>query len=397
MIEGTSIKRKPMGSLLQARLMYLGYYLALGSFMPYINLYYERQGLSGVQIGTLAALPVLVGAAATLIWGALADALHWHRGIFRAALLLGPLAVFLLSRAYTFGALIPLVILYALVTSPIISLMDSAALEVAEAHQLSYGDMRLWGSIGWSIATWGVGTLIEHFDIHWLFYGYIGFMLLTFVAALSLPPRRHVLRAPFGHGLRRLLAQRGFLLFLLSVFLLSVTSGGVSSFFTLYMDRIGAQEGTIGLAWTLAAWSEIPVMLGAGAIMRRINAKGLMAIAFFTYALRWVLFSFIASPIWVLVVQLMHGLSFGAFLVGGVTYLNEHTPEGLSTTALAIFNTTAFSLASITGSLVAGVFYDTLGLGAMFRVFGVVALLGLAVLWWGVPTQGAGQEVAAER
>lgn len=385
MTELTDYKPQPKGMLLQARLMYLGYYLALGSFMPYINLYYERLGLSGVQIGTLAALPVLVGAVATLIWGALADALRWHRGIFRLALVLGPLAVFLLSRVSTFGALIPLVIFYALVTSPIISLMDSAALEVAEAHQLSYGDMRLWGSIGWSIATWGVGALIEHFDIHWLFYGYIGFMLLTFMVTFSLPPRRRVLQAPFGHGLRRLLAQPGFLFFLLSIFLLSVTSSGTSSFFTLYMDGIGAQEGTIGLAWTLAAWSEIPVMLGAGAIMRRISAKGLIAIAFVNYALRWLLFSFITNPIWVLVVQLMHGLSFGAFLVGSVTYLNERTPEGLSTTALAIFNTTAFSLASITGSLIGGIFYDTLGLGAMFRTFSVVTLIGLVVLWLGVP------------
>lgn len=385
MTELTDYKPQPKGMLLQARLMYLGYYLALGSFMPYINLYYERLGLSGVQIGTLAALPVLVGAVATLIWGALADALRWHRGIFRLALVLGPLAVFLLSRVSTFGALIPLVIFYALVTSPIISLMDSAALEVAEAHQLSYGDMRLWGSIGWSIATWGVGALIEHFDIHWLFYGYIGFMLLTFMVTFSLPPRRRVLQAPFGHGLRRLLAQPGFLFFLLSIFLLSVTSSGTSSFFTLYMDGIGAQEGTIGLAWTLAAWSEIPVMLGAGAIMRRISAKGLIAIAFVNYALRWLLFSFITNPIWVLVVQLMHGLSFGAFLVGSVTYLNERTPEGLSTTALAIFNTTAFSLASITGSLIGGIFYDTLGLGAMFRAFSVVTLIGLVVLWLGVP------------
>lgn len=384
MMESAGIKKKGGGALLQARLMYLGYYLALGSFMPYINLYYERMGLGGVQIGTLAALPVLVGAAATLIWGAVADALHWHRGIFRMALLLGPLAVLMLSRATTFSALIPLVIIYALFTSPIVSLMDSAALEIAEAHQMGYGDLRVWGSLGWAAATWGVGALIEHFDIHWLFYGYIGFMLLTFVASLSQPPRRHVLQAPLWHGLRRLLAQRNFLLFLLSIFLLSVTSGGVYSFFTLYLDGIGAQEATIGLAWTLAALSEIPVMLGAGAIMRRINAKGLLKVAFLVYALRWALFSFIRNPIWALAVQLMHGLSFGAFLVGGVTYLNEHTPEGLSTTALAIFNTTTFSLAVITGSLVGGYFYDTLGLGAMFRAFSVLALIGLAVFWLGV-------------
>jgi cyanate permease len=49
--------------------MYLGYYMAIGAFIPFINLYYARLGLSGEQIGLLAALPVLV-TASTSVCGA---------------------------------------------------------------------------------------------------------------------------------------------------------------------------------------------------------------------------------------------------------------------------------------------------------------------------------------
>jgi len=72
--------------------VYFFYYMALGAFLPFINLYYRGLGLTGVQIGVLAALPALAASPVALAWGVLADVLHVHRGLFRAALLLTPLA-----------------------------------------------------------------------------------------------------------------------------------------------------------------------------------------------------------------------------------------------------------------------------------------------------------------
>lgn len=364
--------------LVNARAMYYFYYMALGAFMPFINLYYERLGLSGVQIGALAALPVLLTVSVTFLWGAAADAFRLHRAILRAALTLAPLAVFMLSQASHFTALIPFVLAYALVTSPIVPLLDSNALEVAREHQRNYGEMRVWGSIGWAVSTWLVGMLIEALSIHWLFYGYILLMAVTFLLSLFQPARKLALRSSLGRGLRGLF-RRDFIVFLISIFLVATSSSGVHSFFSLYLDQIGAGEGIIGLSWALAAVSEIPVMLFSAVILRRIGAAGLLKVAFFIFALRWLLYSVIAAPVWALLVQLLHGLSFGAYLVGAVTFVGERTPEGLSTTAQAVFSTVSFGLASITGSLLGGYLYDTAGMTSLFRVFSLLTLTGLAV------------------
>src|SRR3989304_5693263 len=80
------------GAFVNAGAVYFFYYMALGAFLPFINLYYRGLGLTGVQIGVLAALPALAASPAALAWGVLADVLHVHRGLFRAALLLTPLA-----------------------------------------------------------------------------------------------------------------------------------------------------------------------------------------------------------------------------------------------------------------------------------------------------------------
>lgn len=361
-----------------AQALYCFYYMALGSFLPFINLYYERLGLSGVQIGTLAALPVLIASTMTFFWGAIADAFRLHRAMLRTSFILAAVAVFFLSRADFFFALIPWVLAYAIVTSPIIPLLDSNALEVAKEYQHSYGGLRVWGSIGWAISTWLVGVLIESLGIRWFFYCYIILITITFLFSLFQPARKIVQRTSLAHGLRELFKFK-FILFLLSIFLLASSSGGVNSFFSLYLDQLGATEGEIGFSWALAALSELPVMIFSAAILRRIGAEGLLVTAFLVFIVRWLLYSVIDAPGWALLVQLLHGLSFATLLVGGVTFVSERTPQGLSATAQAIYNTVAFGLASIAGSMIGGYLYDTVGMKDLFRVFSLLGLAGLII------------------
>ncbi len=366
-------------SLAKARIMYFCYYMALGAYLPFINLYYQRIGLTGVQIGTLSALPLIVASVTSVLWGGLADVLRMHRRILNIALFLAPFAAFLISQTTQFAVLIPIVIAFAFFSAPVIPLLDSAALEVAETFRGTYGGLRVWGTIGWMISTWLVGSIIERLTIYWLFYCYIAFMAISFLVSLFQPTRIQMLRSSFRFGLRQLTSHRPFLLFLASIFLLAITMGSVNYFFSLYLDGLGAGEDVIGLAWSLAALSEIPVMAFSGLFLKRLGSNGLLRISFLTYAFRWLIYSFIYLPVWVLVVQVLHGLSFAAFLVGGVTFVNEKTPEGLSTTAQAIFNTVAFGIGPIAGSLVGGYFYDTVGMMALFRVLSIVALVGLVV------------------
>jgi PPP family 3-phenylpropionic acid transporter len=77
----------------------------------------------------------------------------------------------------------------------------------------------------------------------------------------------------------------------------------------------------------------------------------------------------------------LSGLSFAFYLVGGVTYVKEHTPEGLSTTAQSIYNLVGFGVGSIAGSLVGGYLYETAGITILFRLLSVVAVVALGVFW----------------
>src|SRR5512143_488126 len=179
-----SSHRPIIGSLRTSRALYFFYYMAVGSFLPYLSLYYERNGLSGVQIGTLSALGVLVSSPAAILWSGIADRLRVHRRMLVISVVTAPICVWLLGRSTSFVLFIPIVVAYGLSVAPIIPLLDGAALEAARANNRSYGEVRVGGTLGWIISVALVGVLIQAYEIHWLFYSYIASMALMLLFSM---------------------------------------------------------------------------------------------------------------------------------------------------------------------------------------------------------------------
>lgn len=380
-MDSSLTRRQAMSGLFTARALYFCYYMALGSLAPYLSLYYQRNGLSGIQIGTLFALGVLVSSPVAILWSSLADRFKLHRRMLVLSVIAAPICVWLLGRTTSFAMAVPIIVAYALSIASIVPLLDGTALEAARAHGRSYGELRVGGTIGWIISVALVGVLIQAFDIHWLFYSYIACMALMLFFTFFQKRRTQSLQTPLSSNLRLLLSDPTVIVFLVSIFIVMVGNGAVSSFFSLYLDGIGANEGMIGAAWAIASVSEIPVMLYAGRVMRRIGPAGLLKLACLVYAVRWLLLSFIQVPVWALAAQLLHGLSFAAFLTAGVAYLNERTPQGLTTTAQSIFGAVCWGIAALAGSLLGGFLYDHSSMAVFFRVCSLTTFVGLAVFW----------------
>ena len=369
---------RPGRELLRTRSLYFCYYLALGAFYPFLNLYYEQRGLSGSQIGLLASVPALISPFAAPLWGGLADRFGIHRRVLVVALSGALLAGFSYSLTSLFGLFFFISVTYAFFNSPITPLLDSAALQVASDRATSYGQLRVWGTLGWIVSTWAVGRLAEG-ALARFFYAFAAFMALTVAVSFFQPPRRWLWREPIRRGLQQILSRRSTAVFLASVFLLWVANAGANQFLSIYMARIGSSEGLIGLAWAVSAMSEVPMMLLSGRLTRQLGIGRLLIIALLVYALRWALLSVISAPGWVVVVQLLQGVSFSAFLVGGVTYMHRQAPAGLEATAQAIFVGTSFGLGTFAGSLLGGFLYDKIGLARMFAVDTGVALAACLV------------------
>ena len=74
--------------------------------------------------------------------------------------------------------------------------------------------------------------------------------------------------------------------------------------------------------------------------------------------------------------QVLHGLSYGAFLIASVTLARRLAGPGHAATAQSLLTAVSFGLGSITGSLVGGALLDCVGTAAIMLLALVVFVVG---------------------
>lgn len=367
--------------LRNARLFYFFYFGGFATVAPFLTVYYEQSGLSGRQIGILTAIPPLVSLVAGPVWAGLADASRRHRLLLLLALAGVIATVFAFTRTASFAGFLPVVFTYALFTAPIVPLVDSTVMELLGSAGRSYGRQRLWGTVGWGITAPIVGRVSDRLGFEWLFYSCMVLMFVTLLLARTLPMARATLKVPFWGSLRQLLENRQLVLLLATVFVGGVGLALINNYLFPYMDQLGADQGFMGAALTLATVSEVPVMFFAGRLLDRWPASRLLAIGLGALVLRVLALSWIDRSWPVLPLQLLHGPTFGFLWVAGVSYASEIAPAGMGATAQGLFGSVMLGLAGAAGGLFGGFLYQAVGPAMMFRLAGVTILVvGLPLL-----------------
>jgi len=357
---------------------YFFYYAAMAALFPFLVLHYAELGLSGRQIGLLAGIPpglILVGAS---IWGAVADATQRHKQILSLAIV-GTLAfVALLSSVAAFYYLIPVVACLAIFQAPIVPLVDNSVMEMLGERKDRYGKIRLWGAVGWGIAGPIAGHLVEQFGLQWSFHAYLALLAVCLLVAAYLPVAHVNIGGGFWSGLRTLISDRQWLLFLLIAFASGAGLAVVHHYLFLYMEDLEASRSTMGLALTVGTVSEMAVFYFSDRLLRRWGRRRLLIFSMLAGASRVAAYSVIESPGLVLAVQLLHGPSFALLWVAGVSYANALAPPGLGATAQGLFLGVNFGLGGAAGALAGGALYESVGPMLMYRWAGVWLVAGAA-------------------
>jgi PPP family 3-phenylpropionic acid transporter len=365
--------------LLTTKSFYFLFYAAAASLIPFLVIYYEQLGFSGRQIGFLAAIPPFVILISAPVWGAVADATKQHKRLLMIAITGALVAVFIFSRTTAFAWIIPVIVVYAFFAAPVIPMVDASTMAWLGEERNLYGRIRLWGAIGWGLSAPLIGWLIERSTVRWAFYGYIVLMLGGVVVAWFLPIRETSAQQSFWSSVRVFAGNKQWLLFLAVAFIGGMCMAIISSFLFLYMNDLGASKTLMGLSLTFATISELPILFYSNRLLIRWGARGLMLIALLAYTVRALAYTVISEPWMFLAVQLLHGLTFSAMWVAGVSYADSLAPEGLGATAQGIFSGVLLGLGGISGGLIGGIIYDELGAVAMFRWAAASALVGFVI------------------
>ena len=124
-------------------------------------------------------------------------------------------------------------------------------------------------------------------------------------------------------------------------------------------------------------------MVRSRALFGRFPLEGVLAVSFAVAAARWLMLSAAVSAPAVALSQLLHAVTYGAFHVASILYMDRLSPEAEKTFGQAVNNAVTYGLGLMSGFFLNGWLFDRLGSDRLFVLSAAIAAAGGAVFVFG--------------
>jgi len=345
--------------------------------VPFWPLWLTAHGVTPQGIGLLIAASYFVRTIAGPYFSYLADQIGDRRAPF-VWMAIGHLVA--LGGFWFTGNAFWAIFLFSMVTtafgSPLMPLLSSLTMGWVEKGGYDYGRIRLWGSVSFITVTMSAGFIISPFGTDAILVLMMASTALMLGGSFLLPPDPRKGEPPHPAKINltsvfTLLANPKFLVFVLASSLVMASHATYYAFGTINWQRLGYSTEFIGFLWALGVIVEIMLFAVSGKLFKRLSPAKLIFIGCAAAALRWTGLAF--NPHWTLVIllQCLHGFTFGAVHLGVMHYLSRNVPVHMAATAQGIY-----------GAISAGVFMGlaSLGAGPAFDEWGARSYLFMAAL-----------------
>ena len=371
-------------------LSYCFYFAILGGLVPYMGRFLRAQGFGFDQISQAAAFLSLAMALGPFLWASMSDRTGKRMLFVRVS------AFILLLCGLALGAvtgewwLVALIALFGLFLSSAVPQLEAVTLEYLGPKSTRYGNIRLWGTLGFAGVVLALGPLLDGdtaLALPWVLAGLAGLALVSFFWVRDVPvqadaPPNEVSLSAFLSRLR--LAPIWGLY--LALFLWNVSLAAYNTFFDLYLQDHGYGGMAIGSFLAIAPFAEVFLFLALSRLLTRWGAVTVLVVALLGTALRWLITAWLAEFWWmVTVAQMGHALTYGAMHGTSMYLLSRLFPDNQQARAQALYLAFSTGFALVVGNLLAGQLWELPGgpqwvftLNASLCVVAVV-LIGLTL------------------
>ncbi|WP_244479900.1 MFS transporter [Methylobacterium sp. Leaf94] len=364
-------------------MLYAVVFVEIGIAMPFMPVWLNALGLDAAVIGALLALPIAIRIVATAPLVGLID-----RGIAAPRILLagslvlaGTYGLMPTGAALGWPVLALLIALNAVAAAPLVPSIDYLTLgAVRRSRRLDYARIRMAGSIGFLLANFAggaaLGAMGERLAVP-LLLTVLALIAAGVVAAARIdappvPPRHPEAGRP---ALPRVLWFS-----IGAAALIQSSHAAIYAFGSIHWSTHGIAPAWIGTLWAIGVASEILlfavvgrlparwrnpfVLLGLGGGAALLRAFGMAAFGDRLGA--------------VIVLQVLHGLTFGATQLGAMAAVSRFAPDGARGRAQGTVSS-AGALASASATLMTGAAYQAGGGPLAFVLMAPLAGLGLCL------------------
>lgn len=357
--------------------IFAAHFAVLGVYLPFLPVWLSDRGLSAFQISAVWAIPLAAKtlAAPWLAYGI--DRQQDRRKGLLALLLVSSMCAVALHFSHGFAVILGVVCVLSLLSSLVPPVSDAYAMSGVRAAGLSYGRLRLWGSVSFLLASLAAGWLVQSAGptiVPGLIAAGMAAAVMAVLALPGEPPTGRAAEPRTAMNLSeaaRLVARPAILSVFLAGGLSQASHAMIYTLGSVHWRLLGLSAGLIGLLWAIGVAAEIALFIWSSQAVRRLGAHGLLLAAGIAGTLRWGAMAFDPAVPLLVVLQLLHGLTFGAAHLAIVHYVSDAVPARYGATVQS-------SYAALAGGL----------MGAMMLLSGGLYELSGAAAYWAMAAAG---------
>jgi len=346
-------------------------YMSQAMFFPYIGLYYQEIGNSIVQIGILSALGPIVTILVQPFWGYLSDKARYRRTVLQIAMTGTLLAAVLYPLNTTFAYVFGITALFWIFYSPLIPMEDAIALEYTGKNHYQFAPIRLAGTLGYAVTALFSSKLIGANTSN-LFFTFNIFLLISILFSFVLPRTEGQYVKEKSQKVWSYFLKGDILFVFIFSFLIYIAMGYHLTFTSVYMRELGASNDQIAMLMSIAAFSEVPVLIGIDKAIRKFGTQNVLLFGGLMMGIRMILFSQAHGFGILLAAQLMQGITYICFYYSAMILVNQKIPAQYASTGQAILALVTGGLGRIIGNIGGGYISSFVGLRGSYSIFSVV-------------------------
>jgi PPP family 3-phenylpropionic acid transporter len=369
--------------------VYAFLYAAFGVQSPFLPALLREQGLHAEEIGIVLAASTGIRVFAGPAIGHAADRLHRHTSILCGCALAAAVAGlgYLIMRG--FGSLLVVGLLHAAMLASIAPLSDALATTAAHesesdgGRRFDYGWLRASGSAAFIVGTTVSGWVAARSGLASLIWFSGALLAVGGTAALLLPKLpggvaiQNGARSPILRDWALVLRLAFYRRMLIIASLVEGSHALHDGFSVIRWRAAGIDLPIVGLLWSESVLSEVVVFLLIGPrLVRRLGPGGACALAAGAGVARWTVAAFTTDPVFLGLVQPLHGLTFALLHLACMRLIVQVVPVRLAATAQSIYGTLCIGSATALLILASGLLYEQMG-GYAFLVMAALCLLAL--------------------
>lgn len=279
-----------------------------------------------------------------------------------------------------FITLLVIVILGELIAAPAPMLTDSGTLAILSGREHEYGRQRLFGSVGWGIGSLMSGAVVTAFNscpfedsINYvtIFYVFAVAMIMDLFVAFFFPfptaPPKHEASTDneFWKGLKIFYNLKNGA-FIFTLLFLGFSHSLQLSFLFWFLQDIGGTPILFTVIVAVNCLSEVIMFFMATYFVQKIGHDAVLYTGLACYGLRFLLYSYLQEPWWVLPLEALQGFTYGGVWTASVAYVGPQPGSGA--TIQGIIHGVYWGLGMAVGGVLGGLMIHEIGARLTFRL-----------------------------